>query len=103
MLFILVLAVVSIFFAFGIYILIYVWQSKFINSFNELVNGTKTNFAWIPFIRIYILGKLVVNKLVGLILVVVSLMLLTANYLYPLIIMICFYIYAFYKFNKLKK
>ena len=44
---------------------IYLLQSKFINSFNELVNGTETFLALVPIVRIYILGKLVGNKLAG--------------------------------------
>lgn len=62
------IAYVLIFFA--VLIVIYILFGIFLNKLNKLVYGKGTPMAFIPFVNIYLLGKLAVNKLVGYILVI---------------------------------
>ncbi len=53
----------------GVFVLgFYITKSIFLNKFNKLIYGKATIMAWIPICDLYLLGKLAVNKNVGLIL-----------------------------------
>lgn len=55
-------------------ILIYIAISSFLNKFHKLVYGKGTILVWLPFTQVYMLGKLAVNKTVGWIMVIASIM-----------------------------
>lgn len=55
-----------------IVILIYVFSSILLSKLNKLMYGKGTAMAWIPFARIYLLGKLTFNETVGIILLAVN-------------------------------
>ena len=55
-------------------IIFYVIISKWLSKFNTLLYGTGTWMAWVPGFQVYLLGKLAVNKLAGIILAVVGLL-----------------------------
>ena len=71
------LAIFLIFFL-VIVIAVYIVVGIFLNKFNKLVYGKGTPMAFIPFANVYLLGKLTVNKVVGLLLVFVPI--LTATF-----------------------
>ena len=53
-------------------IAIYVLTSLLMNSVHKKIYGKGTWMAWVPYVRTFLLGKLAVNKLVGIILVSAS-------------------------------
>ncbi len=53
-------------------IAIYVLTSLLMNSVHKKIYGQGTWMAWVPYVRTFLLGKLAVNKLVGIILVSAS-------------------------------
>ena len=57
-----------------IVIVIYIVIGIFLNKLNKLKYGKGTPMAFIPFVNIYLLGKLTISKTVGLILVFVPLL-----------------------------
>lgn len=57
-----------------IVIAVYIVVGIFLNKFNKLVYGKGTPMAFIPFANVYLLGKLTVNKVVGLLLVFVPIL-----------------------------
>ena len=63
---------ILIFLMLAIAITIYVLLGVFLNKFNKLVEGKGTAFAWIPFLNIYLLGKLLINKIFGWVVVITS-------------------------------
>lgn len=107
-----------------IIIVLYAIQGIILTRLNKLMYGEGTPMAWIPFANIYLLGKLTVNKSMGWILIgyLLSTMSLTITYpntqkvyslippqvkqltdpIYDITIFILF-IYAIYKYFKLKK
>lgn len=54
-------------------ILAYSIVSVLINKLNNVINGKTTILAWIPVTNTYLLGKLVVNKVIGILLSVLLL------------------------------
>lgn len=52
------------------FIALFIIQSIFLNKFNKLVYGKGTLLAWIPGVNLYILGKIMFNKAIGYILVI---------------------------------
>ena len=50
-------------------IAVYVLTSLLMNSVHKKIYGKGTWMAWVPYVRTFLLGKLAVNKLVGIILV----------------------------------
>ena len=65
-----ILIVLGIFLIFGI--AIYIVTSIFMSRLNKRIYGNGTALAWIPFARTFLLGKLAVNKLVGIIYLALS-------------------------------
>ena len=55
---------------FALVLAVYIAQAIFLSKFHKLVYGKGTALGWIPVCNTYLLGKLVVNKLVGWIMVV---------------------------------
>lgn len=111
-------------FAILILIVLYVIQGIVLTKLNKIMNGKGTPMAWIPIANIYLLGKLTINKLAGWGLLVC--ILLTGTYtitfnniqrvytLFPNeikekifivfdIVTFVLFIYAIYKYFKLKK
>ena len=105
---------------FAVFVIVYVSIAIFLNKFNKLVYGKSTALAWIPICNIYLLGKLTINKLVGWILVVLTI--ISGNFssvsnqvtiipeniksiMIPAmgIIEFILLIYAIVKYNKMKK
>ena len=105
-------------------IAIYVVLGIFLNKYNKLVNGKGTAMAWIPIANLYLLGKLTVNKVVGWVLVILTLItgtstttingVETEHSLLPAgvsriitiivnIAVVGLFIYGVIKYNKLKK
>lgn len=63
-----------LFLIFGIiFIVIYVLLALLLSNLNKQVYGKKSIIAWIPILNLYLLGKLTVNKLVGILLIVANL------------------------------
>ena len=60
------------------FIVLYIVIGKFLDNFNKLKYGQGTALAWIPFCRIYLLGKLTFNKIVGWVLI--ALLFVSAKY-----------------------
>lgn len=104
--------------------IIYLLKVNFLNKFNKLIYGKFTVMSLIPIFDIYLLGKLTINKVFGLILVIC--LFLIARYtvvingnvktyaIFPeninkfVLLIYCFIIfglliYAIIKYNKLKK
>ena len=50
--------------------IIYLLKVNFLNKFNKLIYGKFTVMSLIPIFDIYLLGKLTINKVFGLILVI---------------------------------
>lgn len=55
---------------FALVLAVYIAQAIFLSKFHKLVCGKGTALGWIPVCNTYLLGKLVVNKLVGWIMVI---------------------------------
>lgn len=72
---------------------------------NKIMYNEKSLIIWFPFINIYMLGKLTINKVVGIILVVCSELLMAGKVycLSYLTVIILLNIYAIIKYNKIKK
>ena len=51
-------------------IIMYVFMGVFLGKLNKLIYGKGTPMAWIPLLNTYLMGKLVVNKVFGMILVI---------------------------------
>ncbi|MBR1413924.1 MAG: zinc ribbon domain-containing protein [Bacilli bacterium] len=56
-----------------VFIIIYVLLALLLSNLNKQIYGKKSIIAWIPVLNLYLLGKLTVNKLVGIILIVANL------------------------------
>ena len=54
-------------------IVAYSMVSVLINKLNDVIHGKTTVFAWLPITNVYLLGKLVVNKIIGILLAVLLL------------------------------
>ena len=52
-------------------IIMYVFMGVFLGKLNKLIYGKGTPMAWIPLLNTYLMGKLVVNKVFGIILVII--------------------------------
>lgn len=52
-------------------IIMYVFMGVFLGKLNKLIYGKGTPMAWIPLLNTYLMGKLVVNKVFGMILVII--------------------------------
>lgn len=52
-------------------IIMYVFMGVFLGKLNKLIYGKGTPMAWIPLLNTYLMGKLVVNKVFGIILVLI--------------------------------
>ena len=52
---------------------VYSMVSVIINKLNNVIKGKTTVFAWIPFTNVYLIGKLVANKIIGILLVILLL------------------------------
>jgi hypothetical protein len=113
-----------IFFA-VVLIIIYILISIFLNKFNKLLYGKGTCMSWLPGFQTYLLGKLAINKVIGLIMVIMLILKssfkitnsdgitstftffsenirLKLSTLYHTIFLVLL-IYAIIKYNKLKK
>lgn len=51
-------------------IIMYVFMGIFLGKLNKIMYGKKTPMAWIPVLNTYLMGKLAFNKIVGIILVI---------------------------------
>ncbi len=105
-------------------LVIYIILGIVLTKLNKKIYGKKTILAWLPFFNIYLLGKLTVNKLMGFVLVLFSLLGTSFEYtnggnkvvyviipdslrpyyigIYAIVI-ISLFIYAVFKLNKLGK
>lgn len=63
----------------AIIITVYVVMGIYLNRLNDVENGRKTCFAWIPVLNVYLLGKLAVNKFVGWLMVLAPLLMGTSS------------------------
>ena len=98
----------------------YIAVGILVNRFSFLLYGKKNHLAWLPFYQIYLLGKLVINQLVGWVLGIGGVFycliifsvnenskaftIVYSNYVsFYSIVIVGVYIYAIFKYRKLKK
>lgn len=101
----------------------YIAVGILVNRFSFLLYGKKNHLAWLPFYQIYLLGKLVINQLVGWVLGIGGVFycliifsvnensflskaftIVYSNYVsFYSIVIVGIYIYAIFKYRKLKK
>ena len=102
---------------------LYIMYALFLNKLNNVMYGKGTIMAWLPIFNIYLLGKLAFNRLIGLLLIILSIFCVSGEVtimdktynlsIFPanitkiiaivyVIFVIALYIYAHFKYKRLK-
>ncbi len=95
-------------YVFGIIFVISIIPGIITYKLNKKMYREKSIMAWIPIVNIYLLGKLTINKIVGILLILGLIIVFCFDVPFIMsilyvIILIVIYIYAIIKYIKLKK